>query len=60
MKMIIYEPALKAESMFCGSEVIDDIEAFKTRSNIIVANRISAELEDVRNKVYSRDRFGRD
>lgn len=57
--VIVYEPSLKDDSFF-GSEVIRDLSEFKKRSNVIVANRFSQELEDVSEKVYTRDLYGRD
>ncbi len=57
--VIIYEPALKEDSFF-GSEVIADLSEFKSRSDVIVANRFSQELADVSEKVYTRDLYGRD
>jgi len=57
--VVLYEPELKQEHFF-GSRVINDIEAFKSQSDVIVANRMSRELEDVHAKVYTRDLFGKD
>ena len=57
--VIIYEPTLeKAE--FNGCKVVNDLQKFKEKSSIIMANRINKELEDVKNKVYSRDLFYKD
>ncbi len=58
--VIVYEPALYADSLFFGSEVVKDIAEFKRRSDVIVANRFFKELEDVAHKVYTRDIYGRD
>lgn len=57
--VFIYEPALDAPD-FNGAAVMNDIDEFKEKCSIILANRISPELEDVRSKVYTRDLFARD
>ena len=57
--VLVYEPVLEAKDFF-GSEVVDDLEAFKARCELIVANRLSPALESVRDKVYTRDLFGSD
>ena len=56
VKVIIYEPTL-SDSVFYGSEVIKDLDEFKSRSDLIVANRDSKELEVEKNKVFTRDIF---
>ena len=57
--VIVYEPALGLTEFF-HSEVVDDVASFKTRVDVIVANRFVEELDDVKEKVYTRDLFGSD
>ncbi|MFQ6882228.1 nucleotide sugar dehydrogenase [Clostridium sp.] len=59
IEVVVYEPVLREENFF-NSKVIRDLEEFKTMSDVIVSNRLSKDLYDVKEKVYTRDLFNRD
>ena len=62
IEVVIYEPVLseQGENEFFHSKIIDNLEDFKQMSDLIVANRMSDELRDEKDKVYTRDIFGND
>jgi UDPglucose 6-dehydrogenase len=59
IEVIVYEPVLTSAEFF-HSRVVNDLAQFKRESDVIVANRITDEIRDVADKVYSRDLFGKD
>ncbi|MEO1909115.1 MAG: nucleotide sugar dehydrogenase [Paracoccus sp. (in: a-proteobacteria)] len=59
LEVIVYEPAMTQDSFF-GSDVVADLAQFKARADLIVANRVTQDLHDVRDRIYTRDLFGAD
>lgn len=59
IEVIVYEPVLEEESFF-RSEVIKDLNEFKQRADVVLANRVTEDINDIRDKIYTRDLFGQD
>lgn len=59
IEVVVYEPEMK-ESKFFNSRIVNDLDVFKRMSDVIVANRVTAEIGDVRDKIFTRDLFGSD
>lgn len=58
--VIIFEPTLENGTVFCDNPIVNELDTFKAKSDVIIANRMSGELLDVKEKVYTRDIYGRD
>ena len=59
VEVIVYEPSLE-EDFFFNSPILRDLDIFKQKSDVVVANRLSAEISDIHEKIYTRDLFGHD
>jgi len=59
IEVVVYEPVLQ-DKLFAGARVVRDLEVFKRDCDVILANRMTPEIEDVTGKVFTRDLFGRD
>ena len=60
IKIVVYEPTVPEDKLLMGNTVVNDLQKFKDMSNAIVANRYDEQLDDVADKVYTRDIFRRD
>ena len=60
IKIVVYEPTVPEDKLLMGNTVVNDLQKFKGMSNAIVANRYDEQLDDVADKVYTRDIFRRD
>jgi UDPglucose 6-dehydrogenase len=59
IEVVVYEPAI-GEDAFYGSKVVRDLATFKEEADVIIANRMTAEIEDVKDKIFTRDLYGSD
>ncbi len=60
IRVVVYEPLLDGQDQFFGSDIVSDLSTFKNMSDLIVANRLFEDIQDVQEKVYTRDLFGSD